>query len=69
MNYKRVFHTSVVLPDGKVFIVGGQTYGVAFNEENIQFTPELYNPDTDTFEELQHNNVVRTYHSVSILVP
>ncbi|GIZ44747.1 hypothetical protein CKM354_000793700 [Cercospora kikuchii] len=69
MNYKRVFHTSVVLPDGKVFIVGGQTYGVAFNEENIQFTPELYNPETDTFEKMQHNNLVRTYHSVSILVP
>lgn len=69
MNYKRVFHTSVVLPDGKVFIVGGQTFGIAFNEENIQFTPELYDPATDSFEELQQNNIIRTYHSVSILVP
>ncbi|KAF7189242.1 Galactose oxidase [Pseudocercospora fuligena] len=69
MHYKRVFHTSVVLPDGKVFIVGGQTFGVAFNEENIQFTPELYDPETDTFEKMQRNNIVRTYHSVSVLVP
>jgi galactose oxidase len=69
MHVDRVFHTSVVLPDGTVFIVGGQEFGVAFNEENVQFTPELYDPKTNTFCEMQKNNMIRVYHSVSILVP
>jgi galactose oxidase len=69
MTIDRVFHTSVVLPDGTVFIVGGQEFGVAFNEENVRFTPELYDPKTNTFTKMQKNNMIRVYHSVSILVP
>ncbi|THV54344.1 hypothetical protein BGAL_0029g00390 [Botrytis galanthina] len=69
MHSERVFHTSVVLPDGTVFIAGGQTFGVAFNEENVQFVPELYDPVTNTFTELSGNNVVRVYHTLSILLP
>ncbi|KAI1075151.1 hypothetical protein F5B20DRAFT_585558 [Whalleya microplaca] len=69
MHSERVFHTSVVLPDGKVFIAGGQTFGVAFNEENVQFVPEIYDPESDTFVEMQKNNFIRVYHSLSILLP
>ncbi|KAJ5726994.1 hypothetical protein N7493_006021 [Penicillium malachiteum] len=69
MHYERVFHTTVVLPDGKVFIAGGQDYGVAFNEENVKLVPEIYDPETDRFIQLQQNNVVRVYHTVSILLP
>jgi galactose oxidase len=69
MHRERVFHTTVVLPDGKVAIFGGQQYGVAFNEETVQFVPEIYDPVKDTFTELQQNNVVRVYHTVSILLP
>ncbi|KAK3400890.1 putative galactose oxidase precursor [Sordaria brevicollis] len=69
MHSERVFHTSVVLPDGKVFITGGQTFGVAFNEENVQLVPELYDPETNTFTQLAQNNVIRVYHSISILLP
>ncbi|ESZ93322.1 galactose oxidase precursor [Sclerotinia borealis F-4128] len=69
MHSERVFHTSVVLPDGTVFVTGGQTYGVAFNEENVQLVPELYDPATNTFTELSGNNVVRVYHTLSILLP
>lgn len=69
MHSERVFHTSVVLPDGKVFVAGGQTFGVAFNEENVQFVPELYDPESNTFTELTQNNVIRVYHTLSILLP
>ncbi|CAG8299042.1 unnamed protein product [Penicillium olsonii] len=69
MHFERVFHTSVVLPDGTVFIAGGQAYGVAFNEENVRFVPEIYDPKTDTFHKMQQNNMVRVYHTVSILLP
>lgn len=69
MHFDRVFHTSVVLPDGKVFIVGGQAFGVAFNEENVRFVPELYDPEMNKFVKLQKHNMIRVYHSVSILIP
>ncbi|KAE8393311.1 hypothetical protein BDV23DRAFT_191756 [Aspergillus alliaceus] len=69
MHSERVFHTSVVLPDGTVFITGGQDFGIAFNEENVKFTPELYDPETDRFIELQTNNIIRVYHTLSILLP
>ncbi|KAJ5562790.1 hypothetical protein N7461_001551 [Penicillium sp. DV-2018c] len=69
MNYPRVYHTSVVLPDGKVFIAGGQAWGKPFNENTAQFVPELYDPQTDTFETLNSHNFVRVYHSISVLLP
>ncbi|KAL4918343.1 hypothetical protein BDW62DRAFT_181770 [Aspergillus aurantiobrunneus] len=71
MFYQRVFHTSVVLPDGSVFIAGGEIWGQPFNEaeRDIQLTPEIYYPDRDVFVPLQRNNVVRVYHSLSILLP
>ncbi|BAE64583.1 hypothetical protein F9C07_5163 [Aspergillus flavus] len=69
MHEPRVFHTSVVLPDGKVFIAGGQTWGKPFHEDQIVFTPELYDPETDTFVQLSRNNIKRVYHSISMLLP
>lgn len=69
MNYIRVYHTSVVLPDGKVFVAGGQAWGAPFNESTVAFTPEIYDPDTDTFVPQNGNNMVRVYHSVSMLLP
>ena len=71
MLYQRVFHTSVVLPDGTVFITGGEIYGKPFNERerDIQLIPEIYYPHNDTFVPLQPNNVVRVYHSFSMLLP
>ncbi|KAF4447225.1 galactose oxidase precursor [Fusarium austroafricanum] len=67
--YPRTFHTSVVLPDGTTFITGGQSYGVPFADTTAQLTPELYNPDTDTFYKQQPNSIVRVYHSVALLLP
>ncbi|KAM0546623.1 hypothetical protein ACHAPJ_010761 [Fusarium lateritium] len=67
--FSRIFHTSVVLPDGTIFITGGQTYGKPFSDTNPQLTPELYNPTTDTFYRQQPNSIVRVYHSFSLLLP
>ena len=69
MNYPRVYHTSVVLPDGKVFTAGGQAWGKPFDENTVQFYPELYNPETDTFEVMNGHNIARVYHSISMLLP
>jgi galactose oxidase len=69
MNFPRVYHTSVVLPDGKVFVAGGQAWGQPFNEKTVQFYPEIYNPETDTFELMNGQNIIRVYHSISMLLP
>jgi galactose oxidase len=67
--YPRTFQTSVVLPDGSVFITGGQQHGVPFADTTPQLTPELYVPDADTFYKQQPNSIVRVYHSISLLLP
>ncbi|KAJ6091821.1 hypothetical protein N7467_003790 [Penicillium canescens] len=73
MNYKRTFHSSVVLPDGSVFVHGGQVVGLPFNESQAQMTPELFIPDTKaanggTWVKQQKNSIVRVYHSISLLL-
>ncbi|KAM0193534.1 hypothetical protein ACHAPQ_005902 [Fusarium lateritium] len=69
LYYPRIFHTSVVLPDGSVFITGGQQRGIPFADSTPQLTPELYVPDADTFYKQQPNSIVRVYHSISLLLP
>ncbi|KAF4469467.1 galactose oxidase [Fusarium albosuccineum] len=65
----RAFHTSAVLPDGSVFITGGQSYPIPFADSTPQLTPELYVPSTDSFIKQQPNSIIRVYHSISILLP
>lgn len=65
----RAFHTSVILPDGKTFITGGQTYAVPFSDDNPDLTPEMYDPVADSFVQQQANTIIRVYHSISLLLP
>lgn len=69
LYHARSFHTSVVLPDGQVFITGGQTYAVPFSDNDAVFEPEMYSPDEDKFSKMQPNSIVRVYHSISLLLP
>ena len=69
MTYKRAFHNGVALPDGKIFVVGGQSYPVPFTDDTSIFVPELYNPETDTWAIMDKMAVPRTYHSVALLMP
>ncbi|OAA34498.1 Galactose oxidase, beta-propeller [Metarhizium rileyi] len=69
MSAARAFHNSVVLPDGTVFITGGQSYAVPFSDDTPDLTPELYDPATDAFTQQQPNSIVRVYHSVALLLP
>ena len=69
MIYHRMFHNSVVLPDGKVFITGGQTRGHSFTDLNSVLTPEMFDPATLTFTPLAGNVIPRNYHSVALLLP
>lgn len=69
MAYQRIFANSVILPDGTVFIVGGQVYGNPFSDDTAQFTPELFNPADNSFRQLAPMASPRTYHSTAVLMP
>lgn len=68
MNYPRMYHTSVILPDGTVFINGGQTKGASFTDNFSILTPELFRPATSSFTPLATNVIPRNYHSTSLLL-
>ena len=67
--HARVFHNSVVLPSGNVFITGGQQYAIPFADTTPVLEPEMYLPDEDRFVLMKPNNIVRTYHSIALLLP
>jgi len=69
MSYARSFGNSVVLPDGSVFIVGGQSWAEPFTDDTAIFYPELWNPTTQKFTVLAPMVNARTYHSVGLLLP
>jgi galactose oxidase len=69
MAYDRAFANSVVLPNGEVVTVGGQSYAVPFSDANSILTPELWHPGTGTFSALAPEAEPRNYHSSAVLLP
>jgi YVTN family beta-propeller protein len=69
MNYARTFHNSVVLPNGQVIVVGGQTRGVAFSNDFAVLPAEVFDPVSETFTVLPAMTRPRNYHSIALLLP
>ncbi|MFB7462514.1 discoidin domain-containing protein [Streptomyces sp. NPDC056224] len=69
MEHARGFSNSVVLPDGKVAVFGGQSSPVPFSDATSVLTPELWDPSTGGFTPLATMAVPRNYHSVANLLP
>jgi galactose oxidase len=69
MAYPRAMHNSVVLPDGKVLVLGGATQSVPFSDEGSVYNPELWDPATGKFTTMAAHAVPRNYHSVALLLP
>ncbi|KAJ3019075.1 hypothetical protein HKX48_002381 [Thoreauomyces humboldtii] len=67
MQYPRAFCSSIVMPGGKVFIVGGQTNLHLFLDENGVLTPEIFDPSAKTFTAVSPMKTARNYHSVALL--
>lgn len=68
MVYPRAFSNSVVLPNGQVLVVGGQTYATTFSDANAVLVPELWDPMSGVFQQLAPMQTARTYHSTAILL-
>ena len=68
MNYARVYHNSVVLPDGKVVIIGGATKSIGFTDQYAVFPSELWDPVTSKFTVINPISIPRPYHSIALLL-
>ncbi len=68
MAYPRAFSNGVVLPNGEVVITGGQTYPVPFSDATAILTPEIWDPLTRVFRQLNPMQTARVYHSTGILL-
>jgi len=69
MTYPRTFANSVVLPNGQVLTIGGETYGVPFSDADSVLNPELWSPSTGQFSVMAPEAEPRNYHSVAVLLP
>ncbi|MEU1406679.1 discoidin domain-containing protein [Streptomyces sp. NPDC005728] len=69
MAYARSFVNSVVMPDGKVAVFGGQSYAKPFSDGHSALAPEIWDPATGDFTPMATMAVPRNYHSVANLLP
>ncbi len=68
MLYRRVFHNLVVLPNGEVMAVGGNTSGAKFSDSGGVTVPEIWNPVTGQWRSVAAAAEPRGYHLVAILL-
>lgn len=69
MSFARQFANSVVLPNGEVMVIGGNTSGLKFNDTGSVLIPEIWNPQTRSWRQMAPMSVPRNYHSVALLLP
>jgi len=71
-NLARLLGDTVLLPDGTVFVVNGISQGAASGHSGATvFTPEIFDPVTETFtvmNDSSHDHP-RAYHSTAVLLP
>lgn len=68
MHYPRKFQNAVMLADGKVMMVGGNTNGFKFNDAAPVYYSESWDPQTGQWKLLAPQKEERTYHSVALLM-
>jgi|GEM_PF-259113 len=68
MRHKRTFQDSVVLPDGRVMVIGGTTVAKLFNDEGSVLQPEIWDPATGQWKPVNSLTVPRNYHSTALLM-
>jgi hypothetical protein len=82
LHFARYYASPVLMPDGKIFIIGGSKCDGANNLQTTDGTcrngavmyPEIYDPnpdppDTPSWSIMARQQTVRMYHSVALLLP
>ncbi|EFQ36699.1 kelch domain-containing protein [Colletotrichum graminicola] len=68
-KYARIFAQAIVLPNGQVFVTGGQAYAAGFTDTLSVLQAEVYDPVANTFTPVAALAVPRNYHSTGLLLP
>ncbi len=68
MSTPRMEFSAVLLPDGKVFVAGGKSSNDGSPDVAI-LIPEIFDPNTELWEQVAPHSVPRKYHSTAILLP
>jgi hypothetical protein len=69
MTYGRTHLDATLLADGSVFVNGGNTSGINFNDTTSIYVSEVWKPSTGTWHAGATAQKPRNYHSVSLLLP
>ena len=69
MHFPRRQSNAVILPDGKVFVVGGSSGGGFDDSTHPVFPTEMWDPATGQFTLMASIAVYRGYHSTALLLP
>jgi hypothetical protein len=67
MSAPRVEMNAVLLPTGKVLVVGGSANDEDHTTESL--TADLYDPLTNSFTQVASNSWAHLYHSTAVLLP
>ena len=67
MSFARMEHNAVLLPDGKVLVIGGRSDNDATPTPVL--TPEIFDPVGETWTPVAPHSVPRRYHSTAVLLP
>lgn len=68
MHFPRRQHNAVILPDGKIFIVGGSKAGGFDTSTSPVLPTEMWDPATGQFAVMASIAVYRGYHSTALLL-
>jgi YVTN family beta-propeller protein len=68
MNFPRALSNTVVLPNGEVLVIGGNTVAKIFSDEGSVLPAEIYTPSSDSWRVLDSITIPRNYHSTALLL-
>jgi hypothetical protein len=69
MAYGRSNPNATLLADGSVFVNGGNTSGINFDDMTSVYASEIWNPSTNTWQLGAVAQKPRNYHAVALLLP
>ncbi len=68
MNFPRKYHNNIVLPDGKLLVVGGNASGLKFSDSGSIMPTELWSSKTEEWQLAASIKAPRNYNSILSLL-
>ncbi|GIW37301.1 MAG: hypothetical protein KatS3mg073_1446 [Meiothermus sp.] len=68
MAHQRTHLNATLMPDGRIFVNGGNEDGLNFNNGTAVYESEIWSPRTETFKPAAEAQCPRTYHSTALLL-